>query len=55
MLEDYLAFAKGDGGEDVEATNLRELLQEIHEESQVYGTPIELKLQEAARRTSCCP
>ena len=45
MLEDYLAFAKGDGGEDSKLTNLRELLQEIHEDSQVYGTPIELKLR----------
>ena len=45
MLEDYLAFAKGDGGEVSTLTNLRELLQEIHEESQVYGTPIELKLR----------
>src|SRR5690606_1923778 len=43
MLEDYLAFAKGDGGEEATPTNLRELLQEIHEEAQVYGTPIELK------------
>ena len=43
MLEDYLAFAKGDGGEVSKLTNLRELLQEIHEEAQVYGTPIELK------------
>jgi two-component system osmolarity sensor histidine kinase EnvZ len=45
MLEDYLAFAKGDGGEISKLTNLRELLQEIHEDSQVYGTPIELKLR----------
>jgi two-component system osmolarity sensor histidine kinase EnvZ len=45
MLEDYLAFAKGDGGEVSTLTNLRELLQEIHEDSQVYGTPIELKLR----------
>ena len=45
MLEDYLAFAKGDGGEVSAITNLCELLQEIHDESQVYGTPIELKLR----------
>jgi two-component system osmolarity sensor histidine kinase EnvZ len=45
MLEDYLAFAKGDGGEVSAPTNLRELLQEVHEEAQFYGTPIDLKLR----------
>lgn len=45
MLEDYLAFAKGDGGEESAPTNLRELLQEVHDEAQLYGTPIELKLR----------
>jgi two-component system osmolarity sensor histidine kinase EnvZ len=45
MLEDYLAFAKGDGGEEAKPTNLRDLLQEIYEESQVYGSAIELKLR----------
>lgn len=45
MLEDYLAFAKGDGGEELTPTNLRELLQEIYDESQHFGTPIELKLR----------
>ena len=45
MLEDYLAFARGDGGEEATMTNLTELLEEVHEESQVYGTAIELKLR----------
>jgi two-component system osmolarity sensor histidine kinase EnvZ len=45
MLEDYLAFARGDGGEEAKPTNLRELLEEVHEEAQVYGTPIDLKLR----------
>jgi two-component system osmolarity sensor histidine kinase EnvZ len=45
MLEDYLAFAKGDGGEESNATNLRELLEEIHEEVQIYPTPVELKIR----------
>jgi two-component system, OmpR family, osmolarity sensor histidine kinase EnvZ len=45
MLEDYLAFTRGDGGEEATPTNLRELLEEIHDEAQVYGTPIELKLR----------
>jgi two-component system osmolarity sensor histidine kinase EnvZ len=45
MLEDYLAFARGDGGEEATPTNLTELLEDILEESQVYGTSIELKLR----------
>ncbi len=45
MLEDYLAFARGDGGEEAAATNLTELLEEVLKESQVYGTPIALKLR----------
>ncbi len=45
MLEDYLAFARGDGGEEAKPTNLRELLDEVHEESQAYGTSIELKMR----------
>jgi two-component system osmolarity sensor histidine kinase EnvZ len=45
MLEDYLAFARGDGGEEARPTNLRELLEEIHEESQAYGTTIDLKMR----------
>ena len=54
MLEDYLAFAKGDGGEEAAPTNLRELLEEVHEEAQYYGTPIELKHAQAARASWCC-
>lgn len=45
MLEDYLAFTKGDGGEEAKPTNVRELLQEIYEDCQIFGTPIELKLR----------
>lgn len=45
MLEDYLAFARGDGGEVAKPTNLRELLEEVQEEVQVHGTPIELKVR----------
>jgi two-component system osmolarity sensor histidine kinase EnvZ len=45
MLEDYLAFARGDGGEEAKPQNLRLLLEEVYEESQAYGTPIELKLR----------
>ena len=45
MLEDYLAFAKGDGGEEATPTNLRELLQEVATESQMFGSAIELKMR----------
>ena len=46
MLEDYLAFARGDGGEEATAhQSARDLLEEIHEEAQVYGTAIELKMR----------
>lgn len=49
MLEDYLAFAKGDGGEEAKPTNLRELLEEIHSDAQVFGTPIDLRLRKRRR------
>lgn len=45
MLEDYLAFARGDGGEEAKPTQLRELLEEVQEEAQVYGTQIDLKIR----------
>ncbi len=45
MLEDYLAFSKGDGGESVAPTNMRELLEEILEDSTQFRTPIELKMR----------
>lgn len=45
MLEDYLAFAKGDGGEEAKPTNLRELLTEVYEESQIYGSVIDVKMR----------
>ena len=45
MLEDYLAFAKGDEGEVAAPTNLRELLEEIHGDAQSLGRTVELKLR----------
>ena len=48
MLEDYLAFARGDGGEEAKPALLRLLLEEILEESQVYGTSVELKMRKRA-------
>lgn len=50
MLEDYLAFAKGDGGEEAKPTNLRELLHEVHEESQIYGSVIDVKMRKRDER-----
>src|SRR5262249_7410772 len=49
MLEDYLAFAKGDGGEEAKPTHLRELLEEIYADAQFLGTPVELKLRKRRR------
>lgn len=45
MLEDYLAFARGDGGEEARPTNVRDLLEEIVDEAIVYGKPITLKFR----------
>jgi two-component system osmolarity sensor histidine kinase EnvZ len=45
MLEDYLAFAKGDGGEVAQPTDVRDLLEEVHADTQHFGKPIELKLR----------
>ncbi len=50
MLEDYLAFAKGDGGEEAMPTNLCELLEEIHEDAQVFGSSIVLEISKRNRR-----
>lgn len=45
MLEDYLAFARGDGGEVAAPTNLRELLEEVQEDSDVYGKQVDLRMR----------
>ncbi len=49
MLEDYLAFTKGDGGEEARPTNVRELLEEIQTDADAYGAPVELKLRKRSR------
>jgi len=46
MLEDYLAFAKGDGGEEAAPTSVGELLEEVNEETLHYGTPIEIRIRQ---------
>lgn len=45
MLEDYLAFARGDGGEVAADTNLRELLEEVQDDAEIYGKQVELRLR----------
>lgn len=45
MLEDYLAFARGDGGEVAADTNLRDLLEEIQDDAEIYGKRVELRLR----------
>jgi two-component system, OmpR family, osmolarity sensor histidine kinase EnvZ len=50
MLEDYLAFAKGDGGEEAAPTDIRELLEEVQDECEHIGTPIEVRMRNARRR-----
>ncbi len=45
MLEDYLAFARGDGGEEAKPEVLGKLLEEIHHETQIYGSGVELKMR----------
>jgi two-component system, OmpR family, osmolarity sensor histidine kinase EnvZ len=45
MLEDYLAFVRGDGGEEAKPTNLRELLEEISDDCQIFGAPIEIRMR----------
>jgi two-component system osmolarity sensor histidine kinase EnvZ len=47
MLEDYLAFAKGDGGEDAQPTNLPELLQEIVDDASIFAATIDLKIRKS--------
>jgi two-component system, OmpR family, osmolarity sensor histidine kinase EnvZ len=47
MLEDYLAFAKGDGGEEAKPTNLKELLEEIVDDASIYASNIDLKIRKS--------
>ena len=46
MLEDYLAFSRGDGGEVAKPTNLRELLEDVADEALVMGQPVALRLNQ---------
>lgn len=44
MLEDYMAFTKGDAGEETQLTAIHPLLKEIRDDGAHLGTPIELKV-----------
>jgi len=44
MLEDYLAFTKGDGGEEAIPTNVRDIIEELAKDAQPFGVPIEVDL-----------
>src|SRR5262245_2627176 len=46
MLEDYLGVAKGDDGGEATATSVRELLEEVNEDTLHYGTPIEIRIRQ---------
>lgn len=50
MLEDYLAFAKGDGGEEAAPTDVIALLEEVQEDTDHLGTPVELEIRVRARQ-----
>ncbi len=50
MLEDYMAFARGDGGEDSAPASLKDLLHEVVDEAQIYGVPIELKFRSRQKK-----
>jgi two-component system osmolarity sensor histidine kinase EnvZ len=45
MLEDYLAFAKGDGGEVASATHVRPMLEDVVSEAMHLGVPIVLRIR----------
>ncbi len=49
MLQDYLAFARGDEGEEASPTSLKELLEEICDDAEVMGISIELKFRKRRR------
>jgi two-component system osmolarity sensor histidine kinase EnvZ len=51
MLEDYLAFTRGDGGEESRPTDVRAMLEEIRSAAERAELPIELRLREGVLRT----
>ncbi len=49
MLEDYLAFARGDDGEQATPTNLNQLMREIAADARVLDHKVELKFRKRRR------
>lgn len=43
MLEDYLAFARGDGDEDIQVTDIAILLEELEEEAEISGQSVTIR------------
>ncbi len=46
MLEDYLAFAKGDSGEDTRRINVRHVLEEVQTAAEAPGKTIQLEVRQ---------
>lgn len=49
MLEDYLAFAKGDGGEVARMTHVRSLIEEVVADAEHLAVPITVKFRRRRR------
>ncbi|MES0880717.1 ATP-binding protein [Roseibium sp. SCP14] len=45
MLEDYLAFASGDGDEDIQKTDIALLLEELEEEAEISGHAVTITFE----------
>ncbi len=45
MLEDYLAFASGDGDEDIQLTDMALLLEELEEEAEISGHGVSIAFE----------
>ncbi|WP_415715797.1 ATP-binding protein [Roseibium sp.] len=45
MLEDYLAFASGDGDEDIQLTDIALLLEELEEEAEISGHAVTTRFE----------
>ncbi len=49
MLEEYLSFTRGDGGEQFSDTNIRELLEEIAEDAEHFDAVVEVDIAKRRR------
>ncbi|MEO0731130.1 MAG: ATP-binding protein, partial [Pseudomonadota bacterium] len=49
MLEDYLAFTRGDEGEEASPTDLIELLAEVKDDAELVGTHVQLRISKRRR------